>query len=215
MADNYLEKRYEEVFLNGGAGKVRRSRSGNISLDSLLLRNRSVRGWNPEIVPDQSQLRTIISVNTRIPSARNQQVLRFRPVTGTENVSEILSYCKLGGALPELHLPLPGTEPGALIVVCSTVPAGPEVCIDLGISAQSMLLKAVELGFNGLIIRCIDKEAIRTALNLPYEVICVIALGKSAEKIQLLSIEESGDHKYYRKDGIHYVPKVRVEDLII
>ena len=42
-----------------------------------------------------------------------------------------------------------------------------------------------------------------------------LAIGKGIEKIELVEISENDDHRYFRKDGIHYVPKVRVEDLII
>ena len=86
-------------------------------------------------------------MNAKIPSARNQQVLRFRPVLADE-APKVLPHIRLGGALPELHLPLPGTEPNAFIIICSTVAEDRYVDIDLGISAQSMLLQAVEIGLN-------------------------------------------------------------------
>ena len=43
----------------------------------------------------------------------------------------------------------------------------------------------------------------------------ILSIGKGIEKIELVEISENDDHRYFRKDGIHYVPKVRVEDLII
>ena len=77
-----------------------------------------------------------MNVNTRIPSARNQQCLRFRLVTAEES-DKVLPHIRLGGALPELHLPLKGTEPQSFIIVCSTISEDRWVYIDLGISAQS------------------------------------------------------------------------------
>ena len=41
------------------------------------------------------------------------------------------------------------------------------------------------------------------------------AVGKSAEKIELVEIKEGESLKYYRENGVHYVPKLRVEDIII
>ena len=35
------------------------------------------------------------------------------------------------------------------------------------------------------------------------------------EKIELTEIGSDGDRAYYRKNGTHYVPKVRLEDLLI
>ena len=38
---------------------------------------------------------------------------------------------------------------------------------------------------------------------------------KGIEKIELTEIGSDGDRAYYRKNGTHYVPKVRLEDLLI
>lgn len=190
------------------------SRRPLATLSRLLLKNRSHRGYDSRFIVREDQLRRIIGVNTRIPSARNQQVLRFRPVLADE-APGVLTGIRLGGALPELHLPLPGTEPNAFIIVCSTVPEDRYVDIDLGISVQSMLLQAAEIGLNGICIGAFDKEWIRQKFGLESEPLLILAIGKGIEKIELVEILENDDHRYFRKDGIHYVPKVRVEDLII
>ena len=190
------------------------SRRPLATLSRLLLKNRSHRGYDSRFIVREDQLRRIIGVNTRIPSARNQQVLRFRPVLADE-APGVLTGIHLGGALPELHLPLPGTEPNAFIIVCSTVPEDRYVDIDLGISVQSMLLQAAEIGLNGICIGAFDKEWIRQKFGLESEPLLILAIGKGIEKIELVEILENDDHRYFRKDGIHYVPKVRVEDLII
>lgn len=209
MADNYLENKMEEHLASKNVPTKRAA-----SLDSLLLRNRSQRGFDPSIIVRADHLRRIIAVNTRIPSARNQQVLRFRPVLQNE-ADKVLPHIRLGGALPEWHLPLPGTGPQSFIVICSTVPESRYVDIDLGISVQSMLLKAVEMGLNGICIGAFDKEAIRTNLRLPYEAVLILAIGKGNETIELVEISEVESHQYYRENGIHYVPKVRLNELIL
>lgn len=211
MADNYLEKRYDEVF---GSGKTKTKRIGP-TLDELLLKNRSYRGYNPNFVVTQEMLQRIVGVNTKLSSGRNAQVLRFKLVTKETGAELVLSNIKLGAALPELNLPFPGTEPESFIIVCSNTPENKLVDIDLGISVQSMLLKAVEMGLNGLIIGAFNKIKIKEAFNLDLDPILIIAIGKGAEKIELTSISEEESHAYYRKDGIHYVPKVRLQDLII
>ena len=209
MADNYLENRYEEVFGNGN-----KPHHHSFSLDRLLEKNRSVRGYNRDVTISDEVLRRIVAVNSKIPSARNQQALRFRIVTG-EDTNKVLKHIKMGGALPELHLPFARTEPPAYIIVCAD--KEPDNCLytDLGISLQSMLLKAVEIGLNGLIIFAFNEKVIRKELNLPYRALAVLAIGKSAEKFELVRISPSDSHAYYRKDGVHYVPKIGVEDLII
>ena len=211
MADNYLEKRYEEVF---GSGHTKVKRVGH-TLDELLLKNRSQRGYLKDYVVRREELERIEGVCSKIPSARNQQVLRFRLVTRDTGADKVLQNIKLGAALPELHLPLPGTEPEAFIVVMSTAPESKMVDIDLGIALQSMMLKAVEMGLNALVIGAFNKANVTKELVLPYEPLMILAIGKGIEKIELTPIAPEDSHAYYRKEGIHYVPKIAAKDLIV
>ena len=220
MADNYLEKKMEEhkALPDRKSFKAaKKSRAeGALPLDSLLLRNRSCRGYDSNYIVSKEELLKIVEVNTKIASARNQQVLRFRLVYGSE-AKEVTKAIKLGGALPELNLPLPGTEPNAYIIICTEEPKGKWVDIDMGISAQSMLLKAVDLGLNGICIAAFNKEKICALVNGSgqMEPLLILAIGKSIERFQLLPIGEDDEHNYFRKNGVHFVPKVRIEDLLI
>ncbi len=200
--------------------KAQTSKSGGAksgaSLGRLLLKNRSYRGYDNSFVVREDQLCRIVEVNTRTPSARNQQVLRFRPVT-SEEAHKVLPHFRLGGALPNHHLPHEGEEPRAFIVVCTTVP-NPDhyVYIDLGIAAQSMLLQAVEIGLGGICIGAFDKAAVKQSLGLELEPLLLIAIGKPNEKIKLVEIGPEESHNYWRDDkGTHYVPKIGVEELLI
>ena len=212
MADNYLEKRYEEVF---GKDAGRRHAPQRPSLDTLLLHNRSYRGFDRDYVVHRRQLDAMIAVNVKVASSVNMQRLRFRPVVQGPEADAVNKYIRMGRGLPHLQLPFPGREPEAFIVVCSIAAENPGIDIDLGISVQSMLLKAVEMGLGGLIIRNFDREPIREALALPYEPICVIAVGKPAEHIELVPVHEGEQLQYYRRDGVHYVPKLTAEDLTL
>lgn len=211
MADGYLEKRYDEVFGQNATRTVVK----RVPVDQLMERNRSYRGYHPETVVTRETLERIVAVNPLLPSACNQQVLRFKLITKDSGADVVLRNIKMGAALPELHLPFPGTEPQAFIVICSTVPETKLVDIDLGISAQSMLLKATELGYNGLMIGAFNKVVLKEELRLPLDPLLVIAIGRGAEVIRRVEIAESESHAYYRKEGVHYVPKVRVSDLIM
>ena len=212
MADDYIGKKMEEYMARKAAGTP--SHKPQATLSRLLLKNRSHRGYDPTFKVREDQLRKIIEVNTRIPSARNAQVLRFRPVTA-EEAHKVLPLIRLGGALPELHLPTEGSEPNAFIVICSTVGEDKWVDIDLGISAQSMLLQAVEIGLNGICIGAFDKAKVAQALGLELEPLLILAIGRGSDRISLTEIGEGDNHSYYRQNGIHYVPKVRIEELIL
>ena len=211
MADNYLEKRMELYRSNSGATSSPRTKEG---LAALLLKNRSTRWYDASYQVRADQLRRIVGVNCKLASARNRQVLRFRLVAADE-AHKVLPFIRMGAGLKELHLPIQGTEPNAFIVVCSTIEPRNSTFVDLGISAQSMLLQAVEMGLNGLCIMDFDGSSLVEALQLPYKPLLVVAIGKSAETVRLVDIKENDDYSYYRKDGVHYVPKVVVEDLMI
>lgn len=208
MADNYLEKRMED-YLHAPATRKRTP-----SLRRLLRANRSYRGYDSTFKVREDQLRRIVEVATLCPSARNQQVLRFRLVLSDE-ADKVLRNIRLGGALPELHLPLPGTEPNAFVVICSRVEESKYVDMDLGIVAQSMLLQAVEIGLGGICIGAFDHAKLREELELSYEPLLVLAIGRPAEQIELCEVSEHDNLTYYRSDGVHYVPKININDLIL
>lgn len=214
MADNYLEKKFEEFHSAKAGGTRHKAVTGNLSLNSLLLKNRSYRGFDPSRVVTIEELKQIVEVCTKVPSAKNGQVLRYRIVCG-EDTPRVQQHTKWAGALPELNLPFPGTEPSAFIIICSTVPENKWVDIDLGIAAQSMLLKAVEMGLNGICIGAFNKGEVIKEFDLKYEPVLLLAIGKGAENIQLTRIKDGDPKAYYRKDGVHFVPKLGLDDLIL
>ena len=195
------------------AQKCASVRTRRVSLQSLLAKNRSTRGFDTSFKVRKDQLLSLVEAARLAPSARNQQVLRYRLVT-EEEAQLLLPHIRLGGALPELNLPLKGSEPNAFVVICSDK-EGRYVDMDMGIASQTMLLRAVEMGLNGVCIAAFDHEAVREALQLPIAPQLILAIGRSAERIEVVDIAEGDSTTYYRKNGTHFVPKLRTEDLII
>lgn len=219
MADNYLEKREEEL---RNAPRTLRSPAASMSLDTLLLKNRSTRGYDKSYVVHGLQLKAIVSVADKVPTARNQQALRFRLVLKDE-AQKVMPLIGMGRALPQLHLPFEGTEPEAFIVFCTSRPDAPHLGFDEGIMAQSMLLKAAQLGLSGLIIKNFNPERMTESLGLgndpegrPYKALTVLAIGKGIEKFKLVPAKAGESLDYYRDDdGVHCIPKIVPGDLII
>lgn len=209
MADNYLENRMEE--LKASRPKIVRNHT---SLDTLLKRNRSHRGYDSSVPATREMLLEMVSAATLVPSGMNAQALRFRLVTSDE-AHLIHPLVKLGAALPEEHLPHPGEEPQGYIVICGARPEDKVLDIDLGIAAQSILLKAVDMGYNGIVILNFKAAEVKDALGLPLEPLAVIGLGKGIERIFLMPAHKGDSLKYYRKDGVHFVPKLTVDDIVI
>lgn len=208
MADNYLEKRAEELQQKRKVVVHR-----GVQLESLLKRNRSFRGYDRSVEVNEDQLMEMVKTITWVASGMNAQPLRFRLVTGDE-AAKVHSLVKLGAALPEEHLPHPGEEPSAYIVISSIAEVNRIVDIDLGIAAQSILLKATEMGLGGIIILNFKPDEVQQALSMERRPLAVLGIGKPAERIFLMPCNEGDPLAYYRKDGVHYVPKIKVEDLI-
>ena len=209
MADNYLGRKMEEY----EAQKCASVRTRRVSLQALLAKNRSTRGFDTSFKVRKDQLLSLVEAARLAPSAMNQQVLRYRLVT-EEEAHLVLPHIGLGRALPELNLPLEGTEPNAFVVIC-TNKEGRFVDMDLGIAAQTILLRAVEMGLNGVCIAAFDHAAVREKLNLRLEPQLVLAIGRSAERIEVVEVSEDESTTYYRTNGTHFVPKIKTEDLII
>lgn len=211
MADNYLDRKMEEYRMRPAASAARKPQA---TLERLLLKNRSHRNYDSSFVVREDQLRRIIGVNALIGSAMNRQVLRFRPVLSDE-AAAVLPHIRLGGALPELQFPAPGHEPNAFIIVCSTIVEDRFVAMDAGIAVQSMLLRAVEMGLNGICIAAFDRERIREAFALDAEPLLILAVGRGADRIELVEIGAEESRAYYRRGDVHCVPKLRLDELIL
>ena len=209
MADNYLEKRAEE--LRNPRPKVVRNHP---SLESLLKRNRSYRGYDASRPVTEADLLQLLEVVPWVASGMNAQPLRFKLVHGAD-AALVHPLVKLGAALPEEHLPHPREEPSAYIIICSKTPENRVVDMDLGIAAQSILLRAVDMGLGGIFILNFKASELAAALQLPLEPLAVLGIGKPAERIFLKPVQPGDSLNYYRKDGAHFVPKLQVEDLLL
>ena len=205
MADNYIEKRMQELS-SGCARKI----ANRPSLEALMSYNRSTRKYDTSYQVHELQLRSIVSVNSRIASTRNQQVLRFHLVL-RDRASLVMPYVRMAGSTPE-----PGFEPDAFIIICTSCPDARHYEFDEGIAAQSMLLKAAELKLNGLIIKSFDADKVQEALGMELVPTTVIAIGRSAEKISIEQVGADAESLRIRvEDGVRKVPKIRWEDLIV
>ncbi len=221
MADNYLEKRYEEVF-GSGARKVTVKHS-TPSLNTLLVKNRSIRRYRQDFTVTEEQLRTIVEVNVKLGSAMNRQALRFR-IVADDAVGEVnaASKDKVNALRDILFRESARSESArAYIIVYSTIPEERYIDIDLGISLQSMALKAAELGLNCLIKGNIDKDGLSSLFGTGdgLEPVAVLCVGKAAESVFLKPVpagsSDEPDLKPYTKDGVHYVPKLQMDTILL
>lgn len=185
----------------------------------LVIRNRSYRTFDANTDVDRETLLEFIDISRQTPSAVNLQPLKYIPLT-KDGADRILPYTNWAKAL-DIKLPPEGCGPSAFILLCidkNVTPSAAPVMRDVGICAQTILLSAVEKELGGCMIGSFDAPKIKNELSLDdnIEILLCVALGKPAETVVLEEADACGSVKYYRdENGVHHVPKRRLEDIII
>lgn len=190
-------------------------------LKDLVLKDRSYRGYHEERKVTRDELIDMVDDARLTASGGNKQPLKYYISTDKEEVEAILATTKWAAALPELHLPKPGTHPTAFVIILQDSDIQPNMqaaMIDIGITAQTITLSATEKGLGCLMIRNFGLKPLTEVLGLSENLVpvLVIAIGAPAEKIELVPVPENGDVNYYRdENGTHYVPKRALEDIVL
>mgnify|MGYP000868391840 FL=1 len=190
-------------------------------IKDLIKKNRSVRGYDISREVTDEELREMVDCARLSASSVNMQPLKYVTVNTPEGRDKIIGQISFAAKLSELHLPISGTEPMAYIVICqdeNISKSGTGYHKDAGIVAQSITLAAAEMGLGACILGYFSPKEMATSLRLTGNLrpLLVIALGKSIEDIRIVEIEEGESTDYYRdENGVHYVPKRRLDDVIV
>ena len=189
-------------------------------LIDLIKQNRSYRGYDHNRQISREELLTMVEAARLCPSSVNLQPLRYFLAHTPDIVAAVQSQTHWAKGLPDIHLPHPGKEPTAFIVICqdTTIDANlSRFQRDVGIAAQTMLLTAVEMGLGGCMIGNFNAGSLHDALGLDAHIrpLLIIAIGKPDEEVILTDVVD-GKTGYYRDEqDRHYVPKRKLEDLVI
>jgi nitroreductase len=186
-------------------------------IKDLILKNRSYRRFDQSVPVPMELLREMVDAARLSGSARNMQPLKYMLFNDPADCARIFPSLAWAGYLKEWPGPAEGERPTAYIIQLGDLELTDDWWCDDGIAAQSMLLTAVEQGFGGCIIGSVQREKLRSTLNIPdqYKIIQVLALGKPAEEV-VIHKASGGDIKYWRDEkGVHHVPKRGLDELII
>ena len=188
-------------------------------LKELVMKTRTHRRFYENIVVSKESLKELVDLVRVVPSMANEQALKFILFYTKEDRDKIFPYLSWAGALPDWNGPIEGERPAAYIMIICDKELGKNKQIDAGIAAQTIMLGATEKGLGGCILGNIQRENLIQELNLEkerYSIEPVVGLGKPKEKVMLTEVKEDGDVGYYRDENqVHYVPKRKLEDLII
>ena len=189
-----------------------------MNIKDLVRLNRSYRKFNNAQKVDKEKLIGLVELAGITPSSKNLQPLRYLIVNQENDCKFIFEQLSWAWYLKDWNGPAKDEQPPAYIVICIDTNVNEKADIDAGIAAQTILLGATEAGIGGCIIRTVNRYAVKKHFNLAegIEVVMVLALGYPNQKIVLAEIEHDGSIEYYEdKEGTHYVPKRKLEDIIL
>ena len=190
-------------------------------LIDLVKKNRSYRGYNENRNVTKEELLELVDCARLCPSTANAQPLRYYLAWEEEETRRIQVHTNWAKALPQLKLPHKGMCPTAFIIILQDTAVEENLSKyqkDVGITAQTMLLAATEKGLGGCMIGSFGAGSLKTELNLPDNLapLLVVAVGEPAETVELVEIGQGESTNYYRDEkDVHYVPKRRLEDIVV
>lgn len=190
-------------------------------LKDLIVKSRSYRGYDESRRITEDELREFVDCARFAPSSVNGQPFKYYLAWEKEKVDLIQPMTKWARALPDMELPHKGMCPTGFIVICQDTNIGPNLARyqkDVGIVAQTMLLAATEIGLGGCMIGNFQPKEVKEKLELSdnLEPMLIVAFGKPNEEIVLVEIDEGDSIKYYRDEkDVHYVPKRKLDDIIL
>lgn len=164
-------------------------------------------------------MRELIDLARNSASAVNSQALKFKLINAPPENEKVFETLSWAGLLKDWDGPEKGERPPAYIIILCDLSISSDRRFDEGIAAQSILLGAVEKGLGGCMLGSIDKKRLAENLNIDvkrYSIDLVLAVGKPKETVKITALPENGDTSYYRdENGVHYVPKRGLDDIII
>lgn len=188
-----------------------------MALLDIIKKNRSYRRFYEDTVIPEGDLELMVEAARYSASSRNIQPLKYYICNSREMNGKIFPTLAWAGYLTEWDGPMEGERPSAYIVQLLDKNISATASCDHGITAQSILLQAVELGYGGCIIASVKRDTLSAIIGLPenLEILQVLALGKPKEEV-VVDDMVNNEYKYWREEnGIHHVPKRTLDELIV
>ncbi len=189
-----------------------------MNVKDIAYKNRTYRRFDQSHKIDMVTLEELTDLARVTSSGGNFQAIKFILVNDEKMCDIIFDNIKWAAALPEWPGPAEGEKPTAYIIPLRDENISKNTFWDLGLWTQSILMGAVEKGLGACQFGNVKYKELEKILELPENLVItsVLALGKPIEKVVLVDIPQSGNMNYYRdKDMVHYVPKRKLEDIIL
>ena len=184
-------------------------------INKFIKETRSFRSFE-KVKISKKELEEVIEIARYSSSARNAQCIRYILISNEKICDQVFPHTKWAGSID--WNPTKDESPVAYILMLNKIKIGTSDTLfnfDMGIASQNIMLKLRDMKYGGCILGAYNKPMIKDLLEVSddYDLGVLIAIGKPKETVEI--IDTSSDTKYFRSNNIHYVPKLKKEDLII
>jgi len=189
-----------------------------MKVKDIVYKNRTYRRFDQSHKIDMATLEELIDLARVTSTGGNLQAIKFVLVNDEKMCEVVNNHIAWAGALPHWPGPAEGEKPTAYIITLRDESISKNTFWDLGLLTQSILMGAVEKGLGACQFGSVKYNELHKVLELEDHLVItsVIAMGKPVEKVVLVDIPESGKMHYYRDENmVHYVPKRKLEDIIL
>ncbi|MCI8887312.1 MAG: nitroreductase family protein [Hungatella sp.] len=188
-------------------------------LKDLVYSCRSYRRFYEEVKISREELKDLVELARMTASTANSQALKFKIIDNEADNEKVFETLGWAGALPDWPGPEAGERPSAYILILEDKALGKNKLTDVGITAQTIMLGAVEKGYGGCMLANIRRDNLAEAFAIDpeqYGIQLVLALGKPKEEVKVVPVGADGKVAYYRdQNQVHYVPKRSLEEVLI
>ena len=154
-----------------------------------IMRRKSIRRYTNEKIKEED-IEKLLKAGMQAPSAGNQQPWRYQVITNEKVIKTLSKYSPYASFIKDAPLVI------IISITDDNIPFPEQAPIDAAISAENILLEAVELGFGGVYLAIYPEqermEYVTELLNLEDTPIAAISLGYPKKEEQ---VEERYDKK--------------------
>jgi nitroreductase len=186
----------------------------NTPVYDCVMKRRSVRCFEQKGISVEV-LKKLVNAGRVAPSAANKQPLEYIIALDSGLREKVFHALKWAAYIAPEGTPKEGERPTAyIIIVVNNKHKIADFARDVGAAAENIILTALEEGIGSCWLRSVDRKKVCDMFQLPehIEVDSVLALGYPGESPVMVEMNDS--IKYWRKDGVHYVPKRRLDDIL-
>jgi len=192
-----------------------------MDVHEAVMRRRSIRRFKEKPVP-YDVLERCVDAGRLAPSARNRQLCEYVIVDDEQLLPKVFDGITTWAGQPKTKGGSSlGNTPKAYIITLINRPLEAEfdatrhvTTYDVGLSAENMILVALEQGVGTCPILAFEENEIKQALNIPdkYDVALVLALGYPDES-PVPEVATDSVQYWVDSQGVRHVPKRKLEDI--